>query len=71
MSCLNAPPPQSNFWANLEPILIILQIKRDLETHKSLLYYADYEFSVYFVKFLSFFLLAKFGPTNWNSPNRL
>ena len=39
--------------------------------HRSLKYYPDYEFSVYFLKFLSFFLLAKFGPTIWNSPNRL
>ena len=31
----------------------------------------DDELSVYFSKFLSFFLLAKFGPTIWNSPNRL
>ena len=35
------------------------------------MYYVDYEFSVYFLKFVSFFLLAKFSPTIWNSPNRL
>ena len=35
------------------------------------MYYAEFEFSVYFLKLLSFFLLAKFGPTIWNSPNRL
>ena len=70
MYCLNAPP-QSNFWANLEPKLIIYQIKRDFEMYKSLVYYVDYEFSVYFVKFSSFFLSAKFGSIMSNSPNRL
>ena len=35
------------------------------------MYYGDYEFSVYFLTFLSFFILAKSGPTIWNSPNRL
>ena len=35
------------------------------------MYYVDYEFSVYFLKFLSFFFLAKFGPTIWNFQNRL
>ena len=35
------------------------------------MFYADYVFSVYFLKFLSFFLLVKFGPTIWNSPSRL
>ena len=35
------------------------------------MYYADYEFSVYLLIFLLFFLLAKIGPTIWNSPNRL
>ena len=34
------------------------------------MYYANYKFSVDFLKFLSFFLSAKFGPTTWNSPFR-
>ena len=35
------------------------------------MYYAEYEFNVYFLKFLSFFFLAKFSPTIRNSPDRL
>ena len=35
------------------------------------MYYAGYEFSVYFLKFLSFFLLVKSRPTIWNSQNGL
>ena len=35
------------------------------------MYYAEYEFNAYFLKFLLFFLVAKFGPTIWNSPKRL
>ena len=34
------------------------------------MYYLDYELSVYFLKFLSFLLLAKFGPAIWNSLER-